>query len=888
MYLNQTRPKKRDLALHLQRSISLTKKSEFYKIVDYSVLIDSKRNKSIKRYVLEIDKMVDITNQHIVGKIIQIQDGKGRMPLVESQSSIPGGSFDLGQFGVNDFSKGFKTFLIDFEIDCKEDNYKISIDYVVCNNIDSSLNETTICMEIIRSETYENKTYIEVELSINLNLFKKVKSIFDVKPSDPEMGMIKALLDHKNEYIPLLVQHGVNINMKISGQYTLLHISTGALTLNGQDYRDEKATLLLLNLGCDFEIKMPQNGITPFLKCIENKMYESMREMIAYGVDLDERDDSDRGALYFAIQNNDLDTIKYLMECGCSFDNYSSNSDDLLQIAYDTQNKAIIELVEVSLKSNIEIKETNIKEGSNMKKEYTIQDVIDAAKSFNMDLLEEILKSEPSFEDLGFNQMINLGFYEMPISMIPFYELFREEKDVTEGTIKILDLFIKYGMDINIERSDGNNLLTMLGYGIGQVRRNAKKDSRIEIAKYLIDNGINAKKKNIYGADFIDILNYDTNVQKEYKEIIEELSNYIDIFHKSSKKNVKKEQAVNNKNHQEKNEELSSEKELIKTFYENATIEDHKNGKILKKYSKKAKYRKVIIPPEIFTVDSKAFADNTFIEEVIFSEGVIELRSNIFANCTNLSKVTFPESLLKIGKKPFENTPRLKNLYIPKNLRLFSLSHLNYIDLDKLEINEKNPYYKNIDGIILSKSKRSKNFDELHYIQKSFDCEVLKLPECIKRFADECPIFNNRPSIKKIIIQSDISEDYVYYRTKFEIFSSFENFSEYGLSNDSISNKVIDGVLFSYTGKTILSYPPAKKDSIYKIPLEVEKIKDGCFKKARFLEIIYLHQKIKSISNYCFDNTMNYKLYIDAPTYKENWYFMHNLDRDKIFFNKKY
>jgi hypothetical protein len=264
--------------------------------------------------------------------------------------------------------------------------------------------------------------------------------------------------------------------------------------------------------------------------------------------------------------------------------------------------------------------------------------------SFEFEIIESTLKSGSSFEEMGLNQAIDFGIAEMPFCMTPFYELFRSEDEVTEGTIKLLDLFLKYGMNINVQRSDGNNLLTMLGYGIAQVRRDSSRDTRINIAKFLIKSGINAKKKNIYGQSFIDILNYDQQVKDEYKMIMPELVEMIShsSFPKQSKNVIDDEKATlptAKIDYQQSNEDI------IEQFYKNATILEEKKGRMLAKYSNKSKNSKVIVPSDIKIVGANAFQKCNYIEEIILSEGVEEIRANAFIDCENLSKVIFPTTL---------------------------------------------------------------------------------------------------------------------------------------------------------------------------------------------------------------------------------------------------
>lgn len=59
---------------------------------------------------------------------------------------------------------------------------------------------------------------------------------------------------------------------------------------------------------------------------------------------------------------------------------------------------------------------------------------------------------------------------------------------------------------------------------------------------------------------------------------------------------------------------------------------------------------------KVSEIAREAFRDNTYVTELMISDGVTRIAENAFLNCTNLSEITFPADLAQTGTNIVKNT----------------------------------------------------------------------------------------------------------------------------------------------------------------------------------------------------------------------------------------
>lgn len=75
------------------------------------------------------------------------------------------------------------------------------------------------------------------------------------------------------------------------------------------------------------------------------------------------------------------------------------------------------------------------------------------------------------------------------------------------------------------------------------------------------------------------------------------------------------------------------------------------------KYTGKEKV--VMIPNGTEEIESSAFWDNQFIEEVIIPDTVVNLGGDTFYNCRNLQTINISKNVRFMGNNPFAAAPTL-------------------------------------------------------------------------------------------------------------------------------------------------------------------------------------------------------------------------------------
>ncbi len=87
-------------------------------------------------------------------------------------------------------------------------------------------------------------------------------------------------------------------------------------------------------------------------------------------------------------------------------------------------------------------------------------------------------------------------------------------------------------------------------------------------------------------------------------------------------------------------------------------------------------------------------------------EGVTHIDIGAFSGCTSLERVVLPSTLQQIGERAFHNCA-LKEIFIPAQVRSISFdsSFLGCNKLERIIVDENNPYFSSIDGVLFNKDK---------------------------------------------------------------------------------------------------------------------------------------------------------------------------------------
>ena len=337
------------------------------------------------------------------------------------------------------------------------------------------------------------------------------------------------------------------------------------------------------------------------------------------------------------------------------------------------------------------------------------------------------------------------------------------------------------------------------------------------------------------------------------------------------------------------------------------------------------KDKRVIVPDGIEELESSAFWDNQFIEEVVLPETLRNLGGDTFYNCSNLKKVNIPASVDNMGNNPFAGCPLIeienhsKN-YVYENSVLYTADKKTLIycsikgDSDVFVVPEgvtlicKHAFYlcDRLKRIILPKSlERMEN-------NPFSGCSQLEIENHSKTyFIKDHVIYNgfktavvgalNRIKSRHLVLLDGIKtinrnsfwnckgiEEIVLPESLVDIgYNPFVGCSNIHFVSKTPYYRVVDGVLYDSKMSKIVCYPAWKAAGDVHIPDSVIALERGAFSGCSKMTSIYLHN-VNIINKSCFTNCSSLKEIhcSDLVTYIGEWAFAYCSSLERVSVRK--
>ncbi len=120
-----------------------------------------------------------------------------------------------------------------------------------------------------------------------------------------------------------------------------------------------------------------------------------------------------------------------------------------------------------------------------------------------------------------------------------------------------------------------------------------------------------------------------------------------------------------------------------------------------------SKLEKFVSPKNLEgTSDIGVFENSKFLKSVIIPDTFKEFGYGTFVGCESLEEINFPPNLERIGSYSFSGCSSLSTVKIPANVSIIeNAAFCGCYNLEKFDIEESNPHFTIVDGVLFSKDK---------------------------------------------------------------------------------------------------------------------------------------------------------------------------------------
>lgn len=277
----------------------------------------------------------------------------------------------------------------------------------------------------------------------------------------------------------------------------------------------------------------------------------------------------------------------------------------------------------------------------------------------------------------------------------------------------------------------------------------------------------------------------------------------------------------------------------------------------------------IIIKDGITGIGDSTFLSLKGVTEVTLPEGLKTIGSKAFGSCKELGSLILPESLKTIGSYAFRSCEKLSSLTLKEGLE----------SIDEFAFSETALTSISIPGSVKAIGRYAFAFNE--------KLDTVGLKEGLETI-DTCA-FQQCP-IKDITIPASVKE---IGTAEGSPFCACPELVSIRVAGNNSYVRVIDGVLFSKDGKTLIQYPAGREESTYTVPSGTEKIAPYAFAGCMKLKNILIPEGVKSIGNFAFmgnemesvnipDSATELGLFLFAQSSAGKVILPKNLDKDHL------
>ena len=261
-------------------------------------------------------------------------------------------------------------------------------------------------------------------------------------------------------------------------------------------------------------------------------------------------------------------------------------------------------------------------------------------------------------------------------------------------------------------------------------------------------------------------------------------------------------------------------------------------------------------------IGERSFDRNQKLEKLTIPEGVTAIGSQAFYWCGNLKEVSIPYSLDTMGVNPFDMCSSLTTFNIPKDHPVFEVkSGVLFNKAEKTLI----CYPQTRKGSSYSVPNGTLHIGDSAFCTGNEFLKSVSFPNSLLTIGENAfhSCFYLKGALKLPAKLQSVGKGAFALCDHLSTLSIPETLTEIGemafmgceikkitLAKNNPAYQLIDGVLFTVDGKTLVYYPCRRQGEVYAVPEGTEKLMSGSFYWVQYLKELNIPEGVKSIGDY--------------------------------------